>query len=40
MTRALILTAAAFLLVAAFHHAMMADRANLCGNDATAYKGC
>ncbi len=36
MTRA----ALALALLYAFHTAMMADRAALCGNDATAYKEC
>ena len=40
MTRALILSLAAIIMVAAFDHAMRADAARLCANDATAYKGC
>ena len=34
------LTLAALFAAFAFHHAMMADKAALCGNDATAFKGC
>ncbi len=40
MTRAAVLTIAALILFGAFHHAMMADRANLCATDATAFEGC
>lgn len=40
MTRAAVLTVAALILFGAFHHAMMADRANLCATDATAFRGC
>ena len=40
MTRALILSLAALIMVAVFDHAMRADAARLCANDATAYKGC
>ena len=40
MTRALLLSLAALIMVAAFDHAMRADAARLCSNDATAYKGC
>lgn len=40
MTRALLLSLAALIMVAAFDHAMRADAARLCANDATAYKGC
>lgn len=40
MTRAAVLTIAALILIGAFHHAMMADRANLCSRDDTAFEGC
>ena len=40
MTRALILALAALIMVAAFDHAMRADAARLCANDATAYPEC
>lgn len=40
MTRALILSLATLIMVAAFDHAMRADAARLCSNDATAYKEC
>ena len=40
MTRALLLSLAALIMVAAFDHAMRADAARLCSNDATAYKEC
>ena len=40
MTRALILSLAALIMVAAFDHAMRADAARLCANDATAYQEC
>jgi hypothetical protein len=40
VTRAAVLTVAALILFGAFHHAMMADRANLCATDATAFRGC
>lgn len=40
MTRALILSLAALIMAAAFDHAMRADAARLCANDATAYPEC
>ena len=40
MTRAAVLTVAALILFGAFHNAMMADRANQCATDATAFEGC
>lgn len=36
MTKAIL----ALLALAAFHTGMMKDRANLCGNDATAFAEC
>jgi hypothetical protein len=33
-------TALALFAPYAFHTAMMADKANLCGNDETAFKEC
>lgn len=38
--RNLVWAALALGLVLTFDAAMRADRANLCGNDATAYKEC
>ncbi len=40
MTRAVLLSLAALIMVAAFDHAMRADAARLCANDATAYPEC
>jgi len=40
MIRAALWGLLAIALVISFDHAMRADAARLCSNDATAYKGC